>query len=78
MTRAVKCTVGDLFQSMQQVTDDDRAVVAAATYLINSGRVRLGGKLSGAKVKLSPSLLAFPKFLWPSMLGQWRSLPVRR
>jgi hypothetical protein len=78
MAQPVECTVGDLFESMQQITEDDRAVVATATYLINSGRVRLGGRFAGAKIKLPPSLSPFPKFLWPSLLGQTRLLSVKR
>jgi hypothetical protein len=69
MIRTIECTLADLLENMQHVTEDDHAVVAAATHLINSGQVRLRGKLAGAKVKLSPSLSTFPKFLWPSLLG---------
>lgn len=69
MAHAIECTLADLFESMQDVTEDDHAVVAAATHLINSGQVRLGGKLAGAKVKLTPSLSTLPKFFWPSLLG---------
>jgi hypothetical protein len=69
MAHTVECTLADLLESMQDVTEDDHAVVAAATRLINSGQVRLRGKLAGAKVKLSPSFSTLPKFLWPSLLG---------
>lgn len=69
MTRTVVCTLAELLESMQQVTNDDHAVVAAATHLINSGQVRLCGRLANAKVQLSPSLSPLPKFLWPSLFG---------
>jgi hypothetical protein len=42
--------------------------VAAVTHLINSGRVRLGGKLAGARVALSPARSTLPKVLWPAVL----------
>jgi hypothetical protein len=69
MARSIECTVGDLFASLQDVTDDDHAIVAAMTHLINSGRVRLGGKLAGARVALAPSRSSLPKGLWPAVLG---------
>jgi hypothetical protein len=74
MARPVECTLRDLLEQMNHVTEDDRAVVAAATHLINSGQVRLRGRFAGAKVSLSPSLSAYPKCLWPSLL----SLPALR
>jgi hypothetical protein len=69
MARPVECTLADLLEQVNRVTEDDQAVVAAVTLLINSGQVRLQGKFAGAKVSLSPSLSPFPKFLWPSLLG---------
>lgn len=67
MARTLVCTLAELLESRQHVTDDDHAVVAAATHLINSGQVRLCGRLASAKVRLSPSLSPLPKFLWPSL-----------
>jgi hypothetical protein len=72
MAQPVTCTLAGLLERMNRVTEDDRAVVAAVTHLINSGQVHLRGKFAGAKVSLSPSLSSFPKCLWPSLLG----LPV--
>jgi hypothetical protein len=69
MARPLECTLADLLEHVNRVTEDEQAVVAAVTHLINSGQVRLRGKFAGAKVRLSPSLSSFPQCMWPSLLG---------
>lgn len=54
MSVPVRCTLVDLVQSVAQVTDSDREVVAAVTHLINSGRVVLCGNFAGARIEIPP------------------------
>jgi hypothetical protein len=63
-------TLLDLVQTLNKLTDDDQEVVALATSLINSGRVRLCGNFAGAKIQLPPTLTpSGRKPLWPVLLG---------
>jgi hypothetical protein len=41
----------DLVQTLLQMTNDDQEVVAMATSLVNSGRVRLCGNFAGTKIR---------------------------
>lgn len=69
MKAQVECTLLDLVQTVNQVTDDDQEVVATVVALVNSGRVRLCGNFAGAKINLPPSFATFPQQLWPTLLG---------
>lgn len=46
----LECTLLDLVQTLNDITDNDQEVVAAAVSLINSGRVRLSGNFAGATI----------------------------
>jgi hypothetical protein len=50
MKAPVECTLLDLVQTLNDITDNDQEVVAAAVSLINSGRVRLSGNFAGATI----------------------------
>jgi hypothetical protein len=50
MKAPIECTLLDLVQTLNDITDNDQEVVAAAVSLINSGRVRLSGNFAGAKI----------------------------
>lgn len=69
MNTPLECTLLELVQALNQVTDDDQEVVAAAVSLINSGRVRLRGNFAGMKIALPHSLAPFRKSLWPALVG---------
>jgi hypothetical protein len=69
MQTAIECTLLELVQRVNEVTDDEHEVVAAVVHLVNSGRVRLRGPFAGAKITLPASLSLFPPRLWPVLLG---------
>jgi hypothetical protein len=69
MKAQIECTLLDLIQTLNKMTDDDQEVVAMAVSLVNSGRVRLCGNFAGAKIKVPSSFATFPKQLWPVVLG---------
>jgi hypothetical protein len=69
MQTAIECTLLELVQCVNEVTDDENEVVVAVVNLVNSGRVRLCGNFAGAKIKLPVSLSPFPERLWPVLLG---------
>jgi hypothetical protein len=69
MKAQIECTLLDLVQTLNKLTDDDQEVVALAVSLVNSGRVRLCGNFAGAKIELPPTLTTFRKPLWPTLLG---------
>ena len=69
MKAQIECTLLNLVQTFNKMTDDDQEVVAIVVSLVNSGRVRLCGNFAGAKIKLPPSVANFPKRLWPAVLG---------
>ena len=69
MQKQIECTLMDLLQGVNRVTDDDHEVAAAVTVLINSGKVRLRGNFAGAKVSASDSLDSFPEQTWSTLLG---------
>lgn len=52
-------TFEELIQLVGETATTDKEIVATITYLINSGHVRLGGSLAGARVDTRPSPLAF-------------------
>jgi hypothetical protein len=45
-------TLLDLVQTVNHFAQSDNEVVATVAYLINSGKVRLGGNFAGAKIVL--------------------------
>ena len=55
MKTTITCTLLELVQALNEVTDNDREVVAAAVSLVNSGRVRLCGNFANAKIVLPVS-----------------------
>ena len=55
MKATITCTLLELVQALNEVTDNDREVVAAAVSLVNSGRVRLCGNFANAKIVLPVS-----------------------
>ena len=69
MDNQIECTLYDLLQGVNRVTDDDQEVAAAVTALINSGKVRLRGNFAGAKISVSDSLDRFPEQSWSTLLG---------
>ncbi len=69
MQKQIECTLIDLLQGVNRVTDDDQEVAAAVTALINSGKVRLRGNFAGAKISVSDSLDRFPEQTWSTLLG---------
>ena len=50
MKATITCTLLELVHVLNEVTDDDREVVATATFLVNSGRVRLCGNFANATI----------------------------
>lgn len=55
MLKPVECTLLDLLESVNQYAEDDQEATAVVADLINSGTVRLSGKLAGATIDLSPA-----------------------
>jgi hypothetical protein len=55
MREPIKCTLLELVYALNEVTDTDREVVAAAISLVNSGRVHLCGNFANAKIVWSPT-----------------------
>jgi hypothetical protein len=56
MNLPYRVTLLDLLQAVNECTTSDVETVAAVTYLINSGKVRLCGNFAGAWIDFSPSL----------------------
>jgi hypothetical protein len=61
MRPQIECTLLDLIRTLNELTDNDQEVVATASYLINSGRVRLCGSFAGAKILLSTLVPTHPR-----------------
>jgi hypothetical protein len=55
MREPIRCTLLELVYALNEVTDNDREVVAAAISLVNSGRVQLCGNFANAKIVCSPA-----------------------
>jgi hypothetical protein len=47
-------TLLDLVQAVNEFAATEAELVATVTYLVNSGRVRLGGSFAGARIALPP------------------------
>ena len=54
MKAIVTCTLLELVQTLNEVTDNDREVVAAAVSLVNNGKVQLCGNFAG--VTFTPAI----------------------
>lgn len=52
MTSPTTLTLLDLVQTVSHFAVSDTEVVATVTYLVNSGKVRLGGNFAGATIAL--------------------------
>jgi hypothetical protein len=50
---AIRTTFRELLEAIDDVAADDDEAVAALAHLVNSGAVRLGGRLSGAIIDLA-------------------------
>jgi len=55
MKTTVTTTLLELVHSINAYAANDREVVATVAYLVNSGRVRLGGTFAGATIQLPPT-----------------------
>jgi hypothetical protein len=69
MRAPIECTLLDLVQTVNKLTDDDQEVVAMVVSLVNSGRVRLCGNFAGATIHLPVSLSPCPSQVGPTLLG---------
>ena len=49
----------ELMEKISEAAKNDDEVLATVTHLVNSGRVRFGGDLAGAKIATRPTLAAF-------------------
>jgi hypothetical protein len=58
-------TLLDLVSTVSRFANTDAEVVAAVAYLVNSGRVQLGGNLAGAKISYASPLDVFPAWARP-------------
>ena len=74
MKATITCTLLELVQTLNEVTDNDREVVAAAVSLVNSGRVRLCGNFANAKITLSPMRKPVRVSIPTSLLGRAATL----
>ena len=74
MKATITCTLLELVQTLNEVTDNDREVVAAAVSLVNSGRVRLCGNFANAKITLSPMRKPVRASIPTSLLGRTATL----
>jgi hypothetical protein len=63
MTKRTTITLLDLVQTVSHFAVNDTEVVATVTYLVNSGKVRLGGNFAGAKIALDDASVVTPQRL---------------
>lgn len=54
MALSYKATLFDLIQTVSEFAATDDEILATVTHLINSGKVRLGGSFTGARIDFSP------------------------
>jgi hypothetical protein len=74
MRTPIRCTLLELVKVLNEVTDNDQEVVAAAIFLINSGRVQLRGNFAGATIDVSPKAKAFHESSRARQLGDKATL----
>ena len=74
MRAPIECTLLDLVQTVNTLTDDEQAVVAVVVSLVNGGRVRLCGNFAGPTIHLPVSLSTCPPRVGPTLLGVQASL----
>ena len=64
-------TLLDLVQTVSEFAVNDDEILATVTYLVNSGRVRLGGTFAGARIDLTPrSRVLLPRLPQLSRVGR--------
>jgi len=64
-------TLLDLVQTVSEFAANDEEILATVTYLVNSGRVRLGGTFAGARISLTPrSRVTLPPLSQRSRVSQ--------
>jgi hypothetical protein len=51
-----RVTMRELLAAISEYAESDVEIVATATHMVNSGRVRLRGAFAGARVVLPPAL----------------------
>lgn len=69
MKDSIECTLLELLETLNDVTDNDHEVAATVASLVNSGRVRLTGNFAGARIDMQKSFGVFPESLWPALLS---------
>lgn len=69
MTQPIECTLVELLERLNDVTNDDHEVAAAVASLVNTGRVHLTGNFAGAQIELPESFGVFPESVWPALLS---------
>lgn len=69
MTQPIECTLIELLETLNDVTDDDHKVAAAVASLVNTGRVHLTGNFAGAQIDMPESFAVFPESVWPALLS---------
>ena len=69
MPQPMKCTLLELLEMLNDLTDDDHEVAAAVASLVNTGRVHLRGNFAGAQIELPKSFAVFPESVWPALLS---------
>ena len=52
MQETTQCTMLDLVSAVSEYAHTDDEIVATVVYLVNSGKVRLGGNFAGATIDL--------------------------
>lgn len=69
MTQPIECTLLELLEMLNDLTDDDHEVAAVVASLVNTGRVHLTGNFAGAQIELPESFAVFPESVWPALLS---------
>ena len=63
MATITKITLLDLVQAINELCTSETETVATIAYLVNSGKVRLGGNFAGATIDLAPPRRTSHSFL---------------
>lgn len=69
MKATTECTLGELLETLTDLTDDDHEVAVAVANLVNNGRVRLTGNFAGAQFEMPESFAVVPESVWPALLS---------
>ena len=78
MKATTECTLRELLETLNDITDDDHEVAAAVASLVNTGRVHLTGNFAGAQIDLPESFAFFPESVWPALLSLHSSSTSRQ